>query len=108
MTRASKAPPRPEARTAAADRFASGAGPVLAILVFLVPLYFDLGLEDAFDLPKMTLAYLGTIVLVGFWAWVRGERWGPWRFSGLEAPLAAFVLVLTAAAWTSIDRSRSF
>lgn len=81
---------------------------MLMILVLLVPLAFDCYLHDTFDLPKVTLLRLGTVLLLGIWLMkIFFQRKISWRYSPLHLPIAAFLLVSGVATLNSIHRYTS-
>jgi len=90
-------------------RFDRWAPRMIAALVFLVPLCFSTALYDTYDLPKLTLVYLGDLLLVTLWFWQSMDR-GEWivHRTALDVPLSLFLGVGVLSACLSIDPSLSF
>jgi O-antigen ligase len=85
------------------DAFSRWANRIIPALVFAVPLLFWLDLHDAFDLPKLTLVYLGTLLLAILWLWNLIDRGGAIRRTPLDVPLLCFFAVTAASTLRSLD-----
>jgi tetratricopeptide (TPR) repeat protein len=81
---------------------------VLVAAIVAAPLVMWLYLEDAFDLPKLTLLYLVDLVLIALWiAQARSRGRITVRRMVLGGPLLASLAVLAITGWYSMDRSVS-
>jgi O-antigen ligase len=82
---------------------------VVLALVLAVPLIFSAKMDDSFNLPKLTLLYIGVIA---FWAgWVINglrQRKFVFRRSLLDLPLVAWLGVTLISSLLSIDPTMSF
>lgn len=81
---------------------------LLVALCFLAPLAFWVRLDDTYDLPKLTLLYLGVSLWLGL-ASARLASSGELTLARtpVEAPLAALALLLLVSSGRSWDRDAS-
>jgi len=79
------------------------------ITVFVIPLLFLLNTYDSFDLPKLTLAYLTVLVVLGLWGWdYFSGGLVPMKKSPLDSAIAAFLFIAFCSTRQSLDRSQSW
>ncbi|HVE47437.1 MAG TPA: O-antigen ligase family protein [Acidimicrobiales bacterium] len=75
---------------------------VLLVLLAVVPVLFDPGTVEGFNLPKYTVVAIGSFVLALLWIldWLRHRRFPEWR-NGLTWP------VLGLLGWTAVTTATS-
>jgi tetratricopeptide (TPR) repeat protein len=81
----------------------------LALLVFAVPLLFLPFTSEALEFNKQTLIFLAVVVMLGFWVIkILTTRSVSWVKTSLDYILLAYVVVLAASSFLSLDKVSSF
>ena len=96
----------PDVRSMVYDRWAPR---LIAGMVFFIPLFFTSALYDTFDLPKLSLLYVGDVVLLTLWLWQainRGEL--SIRRTVLDPAIGFFLLFAILSSFFSVDPALSY
>jgi len=82
---------------------------VVLALVLVIPLIICAKMDDSFNLPKLTLLYLGVITFWAAWL-INGlrQRRFVFRRSPLDLPLVTWLILSLISSFLSIDPTRSF
>lgn len=103
------APPPDRAANSVVNTLQSVIFTLLCLTVFMIPLFFNINPYDQFELPKLTLLRIMTVIMVALWA-VKVVIKGRIEYTPtpLDLPLGLWVLINIITTFTSFAPHLSF